>query len=52
VEAEQQVIRDMIDMRASGAALRKIAASVSERGFGLSHEAVKKIVQARARAAA
>ena len=41
----------MIDMRASGAALRKIAAVVSERGFRLSHEAVKKIVQAHAKAA-
>ena len=42
----------MIDMRASGAALRKIAAAVSERGFNLSHEAVKQIVQAHAKAAA
>jgi putative DNA-invertase from lambdoid prophage Rac len=49
--AEQQVIRDMIDMRGSGVALRKIAAAVSERGFSLSHEAVKQIIQARAKAA-
>jgi putative DNA-invertase from lambdoid prophage Rac len=49
--AEQWVIRDMIDMRASGVALRRIAAAVSERGFNLSHEAVKQIVQAHAKAA-
>lgn len=48
---EQEVIRDMIDMRASGVALRKIAAAVAERGFSLSHEAVKQIIQARAKAA-
>jgi putative DNA-invertase from lambdoid prophage Rac len=48
---EQQVIRDMIDMRGSGVALRKIAAAVAERGFSLSHEAVKQIIQARAKAA-
>lgn len=46
-----KVIRDMIDMRASGIALRKIAA-VSEHGFQLSHEAVKKIVAANTRKAA
>jgi hypothetical protein len=49
---QQQVIRDMIDMRASGVALRRIAAAVSERGFRLGHEAVKQIVQAHAKAAA
>jgi putative DNA-invertase from lambdoid prophage Rac len=49
--AEQEVIRDMIDMRGSGAALRKIAAAVSDRGFPLSHEAVKQIIQARSKAA-
>jgi len=48
---EQEVIRDMIDMRGSGAALRKIAAAVSDRGFPLSHEAVKQIIQARSKAA-
>jgi hypothetical protein len=48
---QQEVIRDMIDMRGSGVALRKIAAAVSERGFNLSHEAVKQIVQAHAKAA-
>ena len=48
---QQEVIRDMIDMRGSGVALRKIAAAVAERGFSLSHEAVKQIIQARAKAA-
>lgn len=50
--AEQAMIAEMIDMRAAGLALRKIAAAAAERGFQLSHEAVKKIVAANTRKAA
>lgn len=50
--AEQEMIAEMIDMRAAGLALRKIAAAAAERGFQLSHEAVKKIVAANTRKAA
>ncbi|MCH8491517.1 MAG: recombinase family protein, partial [Oceanicaulis sp.] len=50
--AEQAMIAEMIDMRAAGLALRKIAAAAAERGFQLSHEAVKKIVAAHTRKAA
>lgn len=44
--AEQEMIAEMVDMRAAGLALRKIATAAAERGFQLSHEAVKKIVAA------
>ena len=47
--AEQEMIAEMIDMRAAGLALRKIAAAAAKRGFQLSHEAVKKIVAANTR---
>ena len=50
--AEQEMIAEMIDMRAAGLALRKIAAAAAKRGFQLSHEAVKKIVSANTRKAA
>ena len=46
-EAEQEAIRAMIAMRNQGAALRPIAAAMAERGFRISHEAVKHAVAAR-----
>jgi len=45
--AEQQVIRDRIDMRGSGAALRRIAAAFAESGDRLMNQ----MMQARAEAA-
>ena len=45
-EAEQEAIRAMRAMRAQGVALRPIAAAMAERGFRISHEAVKQVVAA------
>ena len=45
-EAEQEAIRAMIAMRKQGVALRRIAAAMAERGFRISHEAVKHAVAA------
>ena len=45
-EAEQEAIRAMVSMRAQGIALRPIAAAMAERGFRISHEAVKQVVAA------
>jgi putative DNA-invertase from lambdoid prophage Rac len=45
-EAEQEAICTMIAMRREGAALRPIAAAMAERGFKISHEAVKQIMAA------
>jgi putative DNA-invertase from lambdoid prophage Rac len=45
-EAEQQAIRTMIAMRREGVALRPIAAAMAERGFKISHEAVKQVIAA------
>src|SRR3954465_4838866 len=44
--AEQKAIRAMIEMRAQGIALRPIATAMVERGFKISHEAVKHVVAA------
>ena len=46
-EAEQEAIRAMTAMRKQGAALRPMAAVMAERGFRISHEAVKHAVAAR-----
>src|SRR4051794_14486633 len=46
-QAEQEAIRAMKAMRAQGVALRPIAAAMAERGFRISHEAVKHAVAAR-----
>lgn len=48
---EQAAIRQMVEMRAAGVALRTIAAEMARQGHKVSHEAVKQIV-AHARAAA
>jgi hypothetical protein len=40
------LIRAMIAMRAQGVALRPIATAMAERGFRISHEAVKQVVAA------
>src|SRR3954465_6611527 len=45
-KAEQEAIRAMRAMRAQGVALRPIAAAMAERGFKISHEAVKQVVTA------
>ena len=50
-EAEQEAIRAMRAMRAQGVALRPIAAAMAERGFRISHEAVKQVVAAHESAA-
>jgi len=50
-EAEQKAIRAMIEMRAQGIALRPIATAMAERGFKISHEAVKHVVAAHEAAA-
>ena len=50
-EAEQEAIRAMQAMRAQGVALRPIAAAMAERGFRISHEAVKQVVAAHESAA-
>jgi putative DNA-invertase from lambdoid prophage Rac len=46
-KAEQKAIRTMVAMRKKGIALRPIAAAMAERGFKISHEAVKQVVAAR-----
>src|SRR5215213_8180084 len=46
-EGEQEAIRAIRAMRAQGIALRPIAAAMAERGFRISHEAVKQVVAAR-----
>jgi putative DNA-invertase from lambdoid prophage Rac len=45
-EGEQEAIRAMVVMRGRGIALRPIAAAMAERGFRISHEAVKHAVAA------
>src|SRR3954452_10019778 len=50
-EAEQEAIRAMRAMRAQGVALRPIAAAMAQRGFRISHEAVKQVVAAHESAA-
>jgi len=45
-KAEQEAIRAMKAMRAQGMALCPIAAAMAERGFRISHEAVKQVVAA------
>ena len=46
-KAEQDAIRAMRAMRAQGIALRPIAAAMAERGFRISHEAVKQVMATR-----
>ncbi len=46
VPGQQQAIRRMAKMRHDGASLRAIAAAMSEAGYRLSHEGVKKVISA------
>src|SRR3954469_24817992 len=46
-KAEQEAIGAMKAMRENGMALRPIAAAMAERGFRISHEAVKQVMAAR-----
>lgn len=43
VEEEQVAVREMVALRAQGAPLRAVAAHMKQRGFSVSHNAVKEI---------
>jgi putative DNA-invertase from lambdoid prophage Rac len=45
-EAEQEVIREMVALRAQGKALRAIAEAVQARGHRISHEGVAGVLRA------
>lgn len=44
--SEQAAIHEMVQMRTAGIALRKVSATMQERGHSVSHQAVKEIVAA------
>jgi putative DNA-invertase from lambdoid prophage Rac len=48
VDAEQEVIREMVALRGQGQALRAIAAELQGRGVRISHEGVRGVLRAQA----